>query len=46
MAGSGIGLLFPAVHRRLKSAPKVLTGMRLVPVVSQEQAVLSLVGRF
>ena len=46
VAGSAIGLLFPAVHRRLKSAPKVLTGMRLVPVVSQEQALLSLVGRF
>ena len=46
VAGSAIGLLFPAMHRRLKSAPKVLTGMRLVPVVSQEQAVLSLVGLF
>jgi membrane-associated phospholipid phosphatase len=46
VAGSAIGLLFPALHRRPKSAPKVLTGMRLVPVVSQEQTVLSLVGRF
>ncbi len=46
VAGSAIGLLFPALHRRLKSAPKVLTGMRLVPVVSQEQTVLSVVGRF
>jgi membrane-associated phospholipid phosphatase len=46
VAGSAIGLFFPAVHRRLKSIPKVVTGMRLVPIVTQDQTVLSLVGRF
>jgi membrane-associated phospholipid phosphatase len=46
LAGSAIGLLFPAVHRRLRSVPKIVTGMRLVPVVGPEQTVLSLVGRF
>ena len=46
VAGSAIGLLFPALHRRLKSAPKVLTGLRLVPVISPEQTVISMVGRF
>jgi len=46
IAGSAIGLLFPALHRRTKSAPKVVTGMRLVPIVSQDQTVLALVGRF
>ena len=46
LAGSAVGLFFPAVHRRLKSVPKVVTGMRLVPVVTPEQTVLSLVGRF
>jgi membrane-associated phospholipid phosphatase len=46
VAGSAIGLLFPALHRRLRSAPKVVTGMRLVPIVSPESTVLSLVGRF
>jgi membrane-associated phospholipid phosphatase len=46
VAGSAIGLLFPAVHRRLKSVPKIVTGMRLVPIVAPEQTVLALVGRF
>ena len=46
VAGSAIGLLFPALHRRLRSGPKVVTGMRLVPVVSQDQTVIALVGRF
>lgn len=46
VVGSGIGLFFPAVHRRLKSAPKVLTGMRLVPSFGPDQTVVSLVGRF
>jgi len=46
VAGSAVGLLFPALHRRLKSVPKIVTGMRLVPVVGPEQTVLSLVGRF
>jgi len=46
VAGSAIGVLFPALHRRLRSVPKIVTGMRLVPVVAPEQTVLSLVGRF
>lgn len=48
LAGSAIGLLLPAVHRRWKasSMPKVLTGMRLVPTVAPDQSGLSLVGRF
>ena len=46
VAGSAVGLFFPAVHRRLKSIPKVVTGMRLVPVVGPDQTLLTLVGRF
>ncbi|HWE26757.1 MAG TPA: phosphatase PAP2 family protein [Polyangia bacterium] len=46
VAGSAVGLFFPAVHRRLKSIPKVVTGMRLVPIVAPEQTVLAVVGRF
>ena len=46
LAGSAIGVLFPALHRRLRSAPKVVTGMRIVPIVSQDQTVLAVVGRF
>jgi membrane-associated phospholipid phosphatase len=47
VVGSAIGLLFPAVHRRLaKSPPKVLTGMRLVPTFSPDSTTVSLVGRF
>jgi membrane-associated phospholipid phosphatase len=46
IAGSAIGLFFPAVHRRLKSMPKVVTGMRLVPTFTPEATVVSLVGRF
>lgn len=47
VAGSAIGLLFPALHRRTaKSTPKVLTGMRLVPIIAPEQTTLALVGRF
>ena len=46
VVGSATGLLFPALHRRVKSAPKIVTGMRLVPSSSQGQTVLSLVGSF
>jgi membrane-associated phospholipid phosphatase len=47
VVGSAVGLLFPAVHRRvLRSPPKVLTGMRLVPTFTPEATTLSLVGRF
>jgi membrane-associated phospholipid phosphatase len=46
LAGSAIGVLFPALHRRLRSGPKVVTGMRIVPIVAPEQTVLALVGRF
>ncbi|MCU1283111.1 MAG: phosphoesterase PA-phosphatase related protein [bacterium] len=46
IAGSAIGLFFPAVHRRLKSLPKVVTGMRLVPTFSPDATVVSLVGGF
>ena len=46
VAGSAIGLCFPAVHRRLKSLPKVVTGMRLVPTFTPEATVVSLVGGF
>jgi membrane-associated phospholipid phosphatase len=46
VAGSAIGLFFPAVHRRMKSLPKVVTGMRLVPTFTPEATVLSLVGKF
>ena len=46
VAGSAIGLFFPAVHRRLKSMPKVVSNMRLVPAVGPDQTVLSLVGSF
>ena len=41
VAGSAMGLFFPAVHRRLKSLPKVVTGMRLVPTFSPDQTVVS-----
>jgi membrane-associated phospholipid phosphatase len=46
VAGSAIGLFFPAVHRRLKSMPRVVTGMRLVPTFAPEATLLSLVGKF
>lgn len=48
LAGSAIGLLFPAVHRRWRasSVPKVLTGMRLVPTMAPDSSGVSLVGRF
>jgi membrane-associated phospholipid phosphatase len=46
VAGSAIGLLFPAIHRRPRSMPKVFTGMRLVPVFTPESTVVSVVGRF
>jgi membrane-associated phospholipid phosphatase len=46
VVGSAIGLLFPALHRRLKSAPKVVTGMRLVPITGPDETVLAVVGRF
>lgn len=46
VAGSAMGLFFPAIHRRLKSIPKVVTGMRLVPVVTQDQTLLTVVGLF
>ena len=46
VVGSACGLLFPALHRRLKSAPKVVTGMRLVPIVGPDQTVLAVAGRF
>ncbi|MDB4970109.1 MAG: phosphoesterase PA-phosphatase related protein [Myxococcales bacterium] len=47
VVGSAIGLFFPAVHRRLlRSPPKVLTGMRLVPTFGPDSTTLSLVGRF
>src|SRR5438270_3203901 len=46
VAGSAVGLFFPAVHRRLKSLPKVVTGMRLVPSFGPDQTVVSLVGGF
>ncbi len=46
VAGSAMGLFFPAIHRRLKSLPKVVTGMRLVPTFGPQQTTLSLVGGF
>ena len=48
LAGSAIGLLFPAVHRRWKASapPKVLSDMRLVPTFGVDQSGVALVGRF
>jgi hypothetical protein len=46
VAGSAVGLFFPAVHRRLKSVPKIVTGMRLVPVVGPDSTLLTVVGGF
>jgi membrane-associated phospholipid phosphatase len=46
LAGSAVGLFFPAVHRKLKSLPKVLTQMRLAPTVTPDATLVSLVGRF
>jgi membrane-associated phospholipid phosphatase len=49
VAGSAIGLLVPALHRRRPAghpAPKVLTDLRLVPTSSPQQTTFSLVGRF
>ncbi len=46
VVGSATGLLFPALHRRLKSAPKVVTGMRLVPITTPEYTVLAVAGSF
>ena len=45
VAGSAIGLLIPALHRRTARSPsKILTGMRLVPVQTNNSTTLSLVG--
>lgn len=47
VAGSAVGLLIPAFHRRTaRSKPKILTDLRLVPTTTPEQTVVSLVGRF
>jgi membrane-associated phospholipid phosphatase len=46
VAGSAIGLFFPAVHRRLKSLPKVVTGMRLVPTFTPDATLVTLAGGF
>lgn len=46
LVGSAVGLFFPAVHRKLKSLPKVISEMRLAPAVTPEATVVSLVGRF
>ena len=43
--GSAIGLLIPALHRRLARSPsKTVTGMRLVPVQTSTTTTLSLIG--
>jgi hypothetical protein len=47
--GSAIGLLVPALHRRRAPggrAPRVLTGLRVVPTSTSQQTVISLVGTF
>jgi membrane-associated phospholipid phosphatase len=45
VAGSAIGLLIPALHRRTARSPsKVVTGMRLVPTQTSTTSSLSLVG--
>ena len=46
VVGSAVGLLIPALHRRLKSAPKIITGMRLTPIVTPEQTLIALSGSF
>jgi membrane-associated phospholipid phosphatase len=47
VAGSAIGLLIPALHRRTaRSMPKVLTGMRLVPTTTPDATTISVVGHF
>ncbi|HWF85650.1 MAG TPA: phosphatase PAP2 family protein [Vicinamibacterales bacterium] len=47
VAGSAIGLLIPALHRRTaRSTPKVLTGLRLVPTSTPDATMISLVGHF
>lgn len=47
IAGSAMGLLIPALHRRTSRSPsKVLSGLRLVPVKTPDQTIISLVGRF
>lgn len=45
VAGSAVGLLIPALHRRTSRSPsKVVTGMRLVPTQTSTTSTLSLVG--
>jgi membrane-associated phospholipid phosphatase len=47
VAGSAIGLLLPALHRRTSRSPsKTLTGIRFVPTTTAGQTMISLVGGF
>jgi membrane-associated phospholipid phosphatase len=48
VAGSAIGLLLPALHRRSApgAKPKVITGWRIVPSRSADQTMVSVVGLF